>query len=140
MAFTIPESHCDLIDGPHWAALTTLMPDGSPQTTPIWCNADHEHILINTMRGFRKEKNLRRNPCVTLLIYDPRNPQRHIEIRGLAVEMTEDGALEHLDQLTQLYLGRPDAHFFGDCVPLDEQARHVPVKITIQPTSVRVEG
>jgi PPOX class probable F420-dependent enzyme len=136
----IPESHRDLIDGPYWAALTTVMPDGQPQTTPIWCNREGDHVLINTMQGFRKAKNMRANPRVSLLVYDPANPIRNIEIRGLVVEMTEDGALAHLDALTQLYMNKPDARFFGDSVPAALQAVHVPMKIRIAPTRIRVEG
>jgi hypothetical protein len=116
------------------------MPDGSPQTTPVWCNLEGEYVLINTMRGFRKEKNMRLNPQVTLLAYDPKNPLRHIEIRGIVVEMTEGGALEHLDHLTQLYLRQPDAAFFGDSVPAALQADYTPVRIRIMPTRVRAEG
>jgi len=136
----IPASHVDLIDGPYWAALTTVMPDGQPQTTPIWCDREGRYVLTNTMRGFRKEKNMRENPRVTLLVYDPKNPERNIEIRGMVVEMTEDGAVEHNDQLTRLYLGKTDAHFFGDSIPAELQATYHPVKITIAPVHVRVEG
>jgi PPOX class probable F420-dependent enzyme len=136
----IPDTHVDLIDGPYWAALTTVMPDGQPQTTPIWCNREGDHVLINSMKGFRKCKNLQANPRVSLLIYDPQRPLRNVEIRGTVVEMTEEGALEHLDQLTQLYLKQPGAHFFGDSVPSELQATHIPVKIKIAPTRIRVES
>jgi PPOX class probable F420-dependent enzyme len=136
----IPATHCDLIDGPYWAALTTVMPDGQPQTTPVWCNREGDCVLINSMHSFRKTRNMRENPKVTLLVYDPRNPLRNVEVRGTVVEMTEEGALEHLDALTRLYMNRPDAHFFGDSVPAEAQATHIPVKITIAPTRVRVEG
>lgn len=136
----IPASHRDLVEGPFNVALTTIMPDGSPQTTPVWCNMEAEIICINSMRDFRKTKNMRHNPKVTLLAYDPQHPLRHIEIRGTVVEMTEEGALEHLDRLTQLYMKRPDAHFFGDSVPAALEADHHPVKIRIRPNRVRVEG
>jgi hypothetical protein len=63
----IPPAYLDLVDGPRVAALTTVMPDGRPQTTVMWCNYDGTHVLVNTMRGFRKEKNMRRNPRATLL-------------------------------------------------------------------------
>lgn len=109
----IPESHRYLIDGPYCVALSTVMPDGQPQVTPVWCNREGDFILINTMKGFRKEKNMRLNPKVTLLAYGPKKPLQNIEIRGLVVEMTEEKALEHLDELTQLYLGKPGAKFFG---------------------------
>lgn len=136
----IPESHRDLLDGDACAALTTVMPDGQPQLTPVWCNREGDYVLLNIMRGFRKEKNMRANPHATLLVFDPKHPLRSIEIRGLVVDMTEEGALDHLDHLTQLYLHRPGARFFGDSVPAQLQATYVPVKVTIVPTHVRVEG
>jgi PPOX class probable F420-dependent enzyme len=136
----LPESHQDLLDGDSNIVLTTLMPDGRPQTTPVWCNRDGHYILINTMRGFQKEKNMRHNPKVTLLAYKPRHPLHNIEIRGTVVEMTEDDALEHLNQLTSLYMHKPEAEFFGDSIPADLKERYTPVKITILPTRIRVEG
>jgi hypothetical protein len=116
------------------------MPDGQPQTTPVWCNREGDFVMINTMRGFRKEKNMRMNPKVTLLAYDPGNPSRYIEIRGTVVEMTENGAMKHLDVLTQLYLKKADAEFFGDSVTADLRSRYIPVKVKIIPERVRVEG
>lgn len=135
----IPASHADLVDGPNCAALTTVMPDGQPQTTPLWYNREGDFILINTMKGFRKEKNMRENPRVSLLIFDPARPLRHIEIRGTVVEMTEEGALEHLDHLTALYMGKADAKFFGDSIPANLEGKYIPVKIRIAPQRVRVE-
>jgi PPOX class probable F420-dependent enzyme len=127
-----------LLDGPYWAALTTVMPGGEPQTTPVWCNREGDYVLTNTMRGFRKEKNMRANPHVTLLVYDPGDPSRNIEVRGLVVEMTEAGAVEHDDRLAQLYLGKPGAHFFGDAVAAELAQTYVPVKVTIAPVHVRM--
>lgn len=136
----IPKSHQALLDGPNWAALTTVMPDGQPQTTPVWCNCEGDYVLVNTMRGFRKEKNMRLNPRVTLLVYDPRNPFHNIEVRGEVVEMTEAGAIEHNDRLTQLYLAKSQAHFFGDAIPVELAGKFQPVKVSIKPGHVRVEG
>jgi PPOX class probable F420-dependent enzyme len=136
----IPDSHRDLFDGDACVALTTIMPNGQPQITPVWCNRDGAYVLINTMRGFRKEKNMQGNPKVTLLAFDPKQPLHSIEIRGIIVEMTEEGALEHLDQLTQLYMHKSDARFFGDSIPASLQATYIPVKIKIAPIHVRVEG
>ena len=135
----IPDTHLDLIDGPYTVALSTMMPDGQPQTTPVWCNRKGNYIFINVMKGFRKEKNMQLNPKVSLLAYDPKNPLRNIEIRGYVVEMTEDGAVEHDDELAQLYLGKPDAKFFGDAVPAELQTRYTPVRVKILPTHIRVE-
>ena len=134
----IPASHGDLLEGPYDAALTTVTPDGQPHITPVWCNLDGDDILVNTMRGFRKERNMRANPKVTLLVSDPKQPLRQIEVRGAVVEMTETGAEEHLDQLTQLYLGKNEAAFFGDCAPVALRATHVPVKVRIAPRHIRV--
>lgn len=136
----IPESHRVLLDGGACVVLTTVMPAGQPQITPVWCNCEADYVMINTMRGFRKEKNMRANPKVTLLAYDPKHPLRHIEVRGTVVDMTEEGALEHLDYLTQLYLHKPGARFFGDSVQASLQANYVPVKVRIAPGHIRVEG
>jgi PPOX class probable F420-dependent enzyme len=135
----VPLSHIDLLSAPYFIVLTTLMPDGQPQTTPVWCDWDGECVRINTMRDFRKAKNMRLDPRVTLLAYDPRKPLRNLEIRGVVEEMTEEGALEHLDALTQQYMKKPDAHFFGDSVPAELAASHVPVKVRIRPVHVRAE-
>jgi PPOX class probable F420-dependent enzyme len=140
MPLKIPKSHLDLITGPCFAALTTVMPDGRPQTTPVWCNGGEDYVLINTMRGFRKERNMRGNPRVSLLAFDPRNPLRQVEVRGLAAEMTEENAEEHLDELTRLYLNKPGARFFGDSVAPELRATHIPVRVKIIPTRIRVEG
>jgi len=134
MPIEIPESHRDLLNGPRVAALTTVMSDGSPQTTVVWCNFDGTHVLINTMCGFRKEKNMRANPKVTLLCYDPRRPLRYLEIRGRVVEMTEAGALDHLDGLSELYTGRKP--YFGECVPVEFEEKETPVLCKILPTHV----
>ena len=132
----IPASHLDLVNAPRVAALTTLMPDGQPQTTVVWCNFDGTHVMVNTMRGFRKEKNMRANPRVTLLCYDPRNPLRYLEVRGAVVEMTEEGALEHLDDLTEQYTGKRP--YFGACVPAELKEKEIPVLCKILPTHVNV--
>lgn len=136
----LPEPYRTLLDGDFCAVLITVMPGGQPQITPVWYNREGDYVLLNTMKGFRKEKNMRANPKVTLLIYDPEHPLRSIEIRGTVVEMTEEGALDHLDYLTQKYLRRPGARFFGDSVPASLQTNYIPVKIKVAPTRIRVEG
>lgn len=83
---------------------------------------------------------MRTNPKVTLLIYDLKNPLRNVEIRGTVIDMSEEGALEHLDHLTQIYYGRPDVKFFGDSVPVELKETRFPVRITIAPTRIRAEG
>lgn len=130
----IPTEFMDLIDGPPVAALTTVMPDGQPQTTVVWCDFDGTYVRVNTMRGFRKEKNMRLNPRVTLLCYDPREPLRYLEVRGLVVKMTEHGAMEHLDGLSELYTGA--SPYFGACVPAELRETETPILCDILPSRV----
>ena len=131
----IPASHRDLVECPPVAALTTLMADGSPQTSVVWCDFDGECVRVNTMRGFAKERNMRRDPRVTLLCYDPRQPLRYLEIRGTVVEMTEEGAARHLDELASKYAGRP-IRYFGDAIPAAFLETEVPVLCRIRPAHV----
>jgi len=130
----IPLSHRDLLDGAFPAALATVMPDGQPQVTVVWVDADGDCVRVNTMKGFRKEKNMRDNPRVTLFVYDPANTLRTLEIRGTVIEMTEEGALEHLDGLSVKYTG--SAPYFGTCVPAELAETETPVLCLIAPTHV----
>jgi PPOX class probable F420-dependent enzyme len=131
----VPASHLDLVECPAVAALTTVMPDGSPQTSVVWCDFDGECVRVNTMRGFQKERNMRRNPLVTLLCYDPRDDGRYLEVRGAVESMTENGAIEHLDALTSRYAGRP-MRYFGECVPAGLAETETPVLCRVRPTHV----
>jgi PPOX class probable F420-dependent enzyme len=131
---SIPPEFLDLVECPPVAALTTVMPDGSPQTSVVWCDFDGTHVRVNTMKGFRKEKNMRANPLVTLLCFDPARPLRSLEIRGRVSEMTEEGALDHLDGLSRKYTGA--APYFGRCIPESFKATETPVLCLITPTRV----
>ena len=131
----IPASHRDLAQCPPVAALTTVTRDGYPQTSVVWCDFDGQCVRVNTMRGFAKERNMRRNRRVTLLCYDPRQPLRYLEVRGMVVEMTEAGAAEHLDCLASKYAGRP-VRFFGGSIPASFAETETPVLCRIRPTHV----
>jgi PPOX class probable F420-dependent enzyme len=131
----IPASHRDLVECPPVAAMTTVMPDGTPQTSAVWCDVDGTFVRVNTMRGFQKEKNLRRNPRVTLLCYDPKRPDRYLEVRGTVEEMTEEGAGRHLDELASKYMGRP-VRYFGECIPARFAETEIPVLCRIRPIKV----
>jgi PPOX class probable F420-dependent enzyme len=131
----IPASHRDLVQCPPVAALTTVMPDGHPQTSVVWCDFDGECVRVNTMRGFAKERNMRRNRRVTLLCYDPRQPNRYLEVRGTVVGMTQAGAAEHLDHLASKYAGRP-IRYFGDAIPARFAQTETPVLCRIRPSHV----
>ena len=134
-AALVPPSHVDLVECPRVAALTTIMPSGHPHTSVVWCDFDGEFVRVNTMCGFQKELNMRRDPRVTLLGYDPREPLRYLEIRGLVVEMTRAGAASHLDALAAKYLGR-SVRYFGDVVPAASAEFEVPVLCRIRPIRV----
>lgn len=131
----IPASHRDLVECPPVAALSTITRDGYPQTSVVWCDFDGEFVRVNTMRGFAKERNMRRDRRVTLLCHDPRRPLRYLEIRGTVVEMTEAGAGRHLDELASKYAGRP-TRYFGNCIPLRFAETEIPVLCRIRPTHV----
>ena len=137
MTAVIPDSHRDLIEGPISVALTTVMPDGQPQTTVVWCNTDGTHVLINTMTKFQKAKNMQRNPKVTLFAFERHKPLRYIEVRGTVIEMTEVGAMEHLDELAELYVGK--SPYFGEVLPAEWKDKETPLVRKIIPTHVVAE-
>jgi PPOX class probable F420-dependent enzyme len=110
---TIPEKYLDLTQKKAFAQLATLMPDGSPQVSPVWFEYDGTHILINSAKGRVKDSNIRRDPRVGIDILDPDNPYRHLSIRGRVVEITEKGADEHIDKLTKKYTGQDKYPFRG---------------------------
>lgn len=105
MAVTIPDSHRDLLGKKSFAHLSTLMPNGSPQVSPVWCDSDGTHVLVNSARGRQKDRNMERDPRVALSIQDPDNPYRYLEVRGRVVEITLQGAEEHIDRLAKRYMG-----------------------------------
>jgi PPOX class probable F420-dependent enzyme len=93
-------------EGRNFAAVTTLMPDGTPQTTPLWVDADEDHLLLNTQVDRQKYRNVQRDPRVTVMVWDAENPYKYFEVRGEVVG-TVDGAeaRAHIDQLSQRYTG-----------------------------------
>ncbi|MFE9955183.1 PPOX class F420-dependent oxidoreductase [Micromonospora sp. NPDC005299] len=109
----LPENLVDLLLRPSICFITTLMPDGSPQITETWVDTDGKHILINTVQGFQKVRNVVRDSRVAVAIADPENPSRYVAVRGRVLDLTEHGAAEHIDQLSQKYLGRPYPWFGG---------------------------
>jgi PPOX class probable F420-dependent enzyme len=108
MAETIPEKYLDLLKKPAFANLGTIMRDGSPQVTPVWVDFDGKYVRVNSALGRVKDKNMRRDPRVSLSIQDPENPYRYLEIRGKVEEITQNGADDHINKLSQKYLGKPE--------------------------------
>jgi len=105
MPEAITQQYRDLFQKKAFAHLATLMSDGRPQVTPVWCDFDGNYVRINSAKGRVKDRNMRRDPRVTLTIQDPDNPYRYLEVRGRVVEMTENGADAHIDSLAKKYLG-----------------------------------
>lgn len=114
----IPASHLDLLTAPIHGVLTTLMPDGQPQSSLVWCDYDGECARVNTSLERQKGENMSKNPKVSLLIVDPENTTRFIQIRG-EVELVYEGALPHLDEITRQYTKHPQ--YYGYVFPLEKR-------------------
>ncbi|MCA9578369.1 MAG: PPOX class F420-dependent oxidoreductase [Myxococcales bacterium] len=128
----IPESHLDLLDKPAFAHVATLMKDGSPQVTPVWIDREGDMVVINSAAGRVKDKNLRRDGRVAFSITDPANPYRMLSVRGEVVEITTDGAEEHIDKLAMKYMGVESYPFR---TPEERRVRYI-----IKPTRVNTYG
>ena len=111
MAVSIPANYQDLFQKKAFANLATLMADGRPQVSPVWCDLDGSHIRVNSAKGRVKDKNMRRNKKVALSITDPDNPYRHLDVQGEVVEITEQGADAHINSLAKKYLGKDQYPF-----------------------------
>jgi PPOX class probable F420-dependent enzyme len=102
----IPQNFSDLFQKKTFCQLATIMRDGTPQVTPVWCEYDGKHVVINSAKGRTKDLNMRRNPNVALSIQDPEQPYRHLSLKGTVVEITENGADAHIDKLAKKYIGK----------------------------------
>lgn len=125
----LPDSAKKLLDGGAFATLATLMPDGSPQTSVMWATYDGGDVLLSTVVGRAKERNLRRDPRISVLIYDAASAYSYVEVRGSATLSTEGGP-ELIDRLSRTYEGEP---FTGD-----EGTDHVRVVVRLTPERVVV--
>ncbi len=109
----LPGGLLALLREPSLCFLATTMPDGSPQLTQTWVDTDGTHILVNSVRGHQKVRNIERDPRVALNIADPRTPSRYFAVRGQVLDVTTDGAEEHIEKLAQRYLGGPYPWYGG---------------------------
>jgi PPOX class probable F420-dependent enzyme len=132
MQQAIPEKYRDLFSKRAFASLGTSMPDGSPQVTPVWVDLEGDLVIVNTAKGRQKDKNMRRDPRVSLAVIDPDNPYRYLEIRGRVAEISENGADAHIDKMAKKYLG-------ADKYPY-RQPSEVRVMYKIQPERVSTMG
>ncbi len=129
----IPDAYLDLVQRKaSFANLATIMPDGTPQVTPVWFDYANGKIRVNSVKGRVKTRNMQKGAPVALSILDPDNPYRYIQIRGRVEHVTEDGASAHIDSLAKKYLGK-DKYPFG-------QPGEVRVLFEIEPAAVQVMG
>jgi PPOX class probable F420-dependent enzyme len=101
----LPADLIDLLRRTSTCYLATTMRDGSPQLTQVWGDTDGEHVVINTVRGHQKARNIERDPRVAVTVSDPKDPSSYHSVRGSVVEVTTEGAAEHIEALAQRYLG-----------------------------------
>ena len=133
----VPASHRDLLLRPICGVLTTVLPDGQPQSSLMWVDFDGECAQVNTALERRKGRNVLANPRLSLLVVDPENTGRFIQIRGDA-ELITEGALEHLDQLTRKYTHHPC--FYGHVYPAEQQARETRVICRIHARRISLDA
>lgn len=137
MSLPIPESHRDLFMRPVHGVLTTLMPDGQPQSSLVWCDYDGETVSVNTTCERQKGRNMLRNPNVSLLIVDPEDTSRYIEIRG-DVEIVRDHAIEHLDRVTRKYTSHLE--FYGYVYPREKQEQETRIICLIHAQKITLDA
>jgi PPOX class probable F420-dependent enzyme len=109
---TLSDEWKTLLNKPVFVHVATLMPDGTPQVSPVWVDVEGDQIVINSAQGRVKDKNLRRDPRVALSLTAPDNAYKALMIRGKVVKITTDGADQHIDKLAKKYLGK-DKYPFG---------------------------
>lgn len=102
----LTEEEAGLLAEPNFATVATLAPDGSAQASVVWIDYDGEYVLFNTAVGRAKERNLRRDPRVTVVVPDRGDPYRYVAVKGTA-ELSEEGGQEHIERLAHKYTGRP---------------------------------
>ena len=134
MTARIPDSHRALLDGPVFVTLSTVMPDGQPQSSVIWCNYDGTHIWVNSAAGRQKDRNMRERPMATILAIDPEDPYRYLEVRASVDEITEEGAVDHIDALARLYEGVES--YYGGVSPAEAAGQETRVIYKLRPTRV----
>ncbi|MHA1984465.1 MAG: PPOX class F420-dependent oxidoreductase [Candidatus Hodarchaeales archaeon] len=133
----IPESHLDLVKNPYHGVLTTIMPDGQPQSSIVWCDYDGKNILINTTKERQKGKNMILNPKASIIIIDPSDVGRFISIRG-NVEIIEENASTHLDEITRKFTKYQ--HYYGNIYPLEQKEKETRIICKIKPIKIILDA
>jgi PPOX class probable F420-dependent enzyme len=133
----IPASHLDLLTRPICGVLTTMGADSQPQSSLVWVDNDGDHARVNTTLERQKGRNLLANPKVSLLVVDPDNTARFIQIRGDA-ELVYEGAVEQLDELTRKYTRHP--RYYGCIYPIEQQPRETRVICRIHARRITLDA
>ena len=113
MDVDLPDRFVELMRGRNPCFITTLMPDGSPQTTQTWVDTDGEHVVINTVQTHQKMRNIRRDPRVSVAVCDAADPSRYFAVRGHVTNIRTEGGAEHIELLAQRYTGGPYKWYGG---------------------------
>ncbi|MFN8470900.1 MAG: PPOX class F420-dependent oxidoreductase [Anaerolineae bacterium] len=109
----LTEDQVALLRRPSLCYIATTMADGSPQLTQTWVDTDGENVVINTVQGYVKLKNIARDPRVAVAVSDPDEPTRYFQVRGRVVNVTTEGGAKHIEMLAQKYTGQPYAWYGG---------------------------
>lgn len=128
----LPPDLVDLLRAAPAAYFATVMPDGSPQLTQVWVDTDGKHVVVNTVQGHQKARNIARDPRVALNIADPARPSKYWFVRGVVTEVTTEGAAAHIDELAVRYTGAPYQWYGGR-----DQVR---LKVSIRVDSLHAMG
>ena len=129
---SLDDDEKEFLDQKVFAHVATLMPDGSPQVSPVWMDHDETHVIFNTAEGRYKTDNLEQDGRVAVSITDPENPYTHMLIRGRVAELRRDGAKEHADKMAKKYMDLDEYPFL--------QPGEVRVIVLIEPDSVTLHA
>ena len=140
MRVPLPDTHRDLLTTTAHGVLTTMMPAGQPQSSVVWTDYDGEYVLINTTLERQKGRNMRANPKVALLVIDPKDSSRWIQVQGCVHEITTQDAACHADKLTQRYSQNRKQHFYGDIYPVEQQQKETRVIVKIAPLKISLDA
>jgi len=138
MTATIPESHLNLITGPVYATLTTIAPDGYPENSVIWASWDGSDVLVNTVAGRRKARNIENNPKVALIAIDPDDPYRWVDVRGRVEEVVEDRDYQNINAHAKMYAGVDE--YYGGVAPAENKGQEERIVLKIRPERVVAYG
>lgn len=137
MPAVIPDSHRDLFERPICGVLATMLSSGFPQANVVWCDIDGDDVLISTTLERTKGRNMAERPRATVLVVDPDDGNRWIQVRG-SVAITETDAVQLVDRLTRAYTSH--VHYYGGLVDLGQQQLETRILCRIHPTRVTVDA